>query len=142
MLAPKPPFNRKQKLFSLRKIKIKKPLGIPWLDRHNSLSFSVWRRRLRRGNKLLIHRPHQTYELVLTFLPCCTGTDNQLSIRGEYTRALLLTQYHANKKVPLNIEVYRIDLVLGAGNTRVEAVKVLQLSSLSSSTLPMPMLPA
>jgi hypothetical protein len=65
----------------------------------------VWRRRLRRGNKLLIHRPHQIYELILTFLPCCTRTDYQLSIRGEYTRALLLTQHHANKKVPLNTEV-------------------------------------
>jgi hypothetical protein len=68
-------------------------------------SFSVWRRRLRREIKLLIQRPHQIYELVLTFLPRCTRTDYQLSIREEYRRALLLTQHHANKKVPLNTEV-------------------------------------
>jgi hypothetical protein len=104
MLAPKPPFNRKQKLYSLRKIQRNKPLGVPGLDRQNSLPFSVWRRRLRQGIQLLIHRPHQIYELVLTFLRRCTRTDYQLSIREEYTRALLLTQHHANKKVPLNTE--------------------------------------
>jgi hypothetical protein len=121
MLALKPPFNRKQKLYSLRKIKRKTPLGIPWLDRHNSLPFSAWRRRLRQGMELLIRRPHQIYELALTFLPRCTRT-YQLSIREEYTRALPLTKRHANKKVPSNTEVSS-HRFLGAGNTRVEAVK-------------------
>jgi hypothetical protein len=44
-------------------------------------------------------------ELVFTFLPRSTRTDYQLSIREECTRALLLTQHIANKKVPLNTEV-------------------------------------
>jgi hypothetical protein len=51
------------------------------------------------------HRPHPIYELVFPFLPRCTRTDYQLSIREEYTRALLLTQRHANKKIPLNTEL-------------------------------------
>jgi hypothetical protein len=47
-------------------------------------------------------------------------------IKLLFSRALFLNKYYANKKVPLSTEVLPHQSILGAGNTRVDAARVLR----------------